>query len=82
MKKNSKRAASLKTRKKGGGGKGEEITIGLDVGDKTSRCCGLGGKGEELFERSVATTKKGMAQSFGGWGVAGSRWRWGHIRRG
>lgn len=41
------------------------VTIGLDLGDKTSRCCAVDEAGEVLFERSVATTKKGMAQAFG-----------------
>jgi transposase len=42
------------------------ITIGLDLGDKTSRCCVLGGGGEPLSEGSVATTKKAMTQKFAG----------------
>ena len=42
-----------------------QIAIGLDLGDKTSRYCAIGEDGEVLFERSVATTKKGMAQVFG-----------------
>ena len=41
------------------------ITIGLDLGDKTSRYCLLDGKGEVVQERSIVTTKKGMAQAFG-----------------
>ena len=41
------------------------ITIGMDLGDKTSRYCVLDGKGEVVQEGSVATTKKGMAQAFG-----------------
>jgi transposase len=63
MKKNStvrqspKRAA---TRKEG------PITIGLDLGDKTSRYCVLGADGEPLSEGSVATTKKAMLQKFSG----------------
>jgi transposase len=42
------------------------ITIGLDLGDKTSRYCVLGGGGEMLSEGSVATTKKAMTQKFAG----------------
>ncbi|HSU59749.1 MAG TPA: transposase [Bryobacteraceae bacterium] len=38
----------------------------MDLGDKTSRCCGLDESGEVLFEQSVASTKKGMAERFGG----------------
>jgi transposase len=42
------------------------ITIGMDLGDKTSRYCVLGDNGERLSEGSVATTRKGMAQKFAG----------------
>jgi transposase len=41
------------------------ITIGLDLGDKTSRYCVLDASGEVVQEGSVATSKKGMAQVFG-----------------
>jgi transposase len=48
-------------------GKAEPITIGMDLGDKTSRYCVLGGaNGEVQSEGSVATTKKAMAQKFSG----------------
>jgi transposase len=63
MKKNSidkqspKRAA---TRKEG------PITIGMDLGDKTSRYCMLGDQGEVVSEGSVATTKKALMQKFAG----------------
>lgn len=62
MKKNSivprspKRAAA---RKEG------PITIGMDLGDKTSHYCVLGAD-EEQWEGSVATTKKAMTQKFAG----------------
>src|SRR5580698_2826879 len=42
------------------------ITIGMDLGDKTSCYCVLGGDGEVLSEGSVATTKKAMTQKFAG----------------
>lgn len=42
----------------------EQITIGLDLGDKSSRYCALGQDGGVLFERSAATTKKGLTQGF------------------
>jgi hypothetical protein len=49
----------------------------MDLGDKTSRYCGLDEDGEVLLERSVATTKKGLTQVFGSLGAvpggAGSR---------
>src|SRR6476646_1507821 len=38
------------------------ITIGMDLGDKTSRYCVLAANGEVLSEGSVATTRKAMAQ--------------------
>lgn len=63
MKKNSTTPQSPKrarARKEG------PITIGMDLGDKTSRYCVLGDNGELLSEGSVATTKKGMAQKFSG----------------
>ena len=40
------------------------ITIGMDLGDKTSRYCVLGADGEVTSEGSVGTTKKAMAQKF------------------
>jgi transposase len=43
-----------------------QITIGIDLGDKTSRYCAIDQHGEVLMERSTATTKKGMRQVFGG----------------
>jgi len=39
-------------------------TIGLDLGDKTSRYCVLDAAGAVKSERSVATTKSGMRQTF------------------
>jgi transposase len=41
------------------------ITIGMDLGDKTSRYCLLNDRGEAVKQASVATTKKGLAQAFG-----------------
>jgi transposase len=41
------------------------ITIGMDLGDKTSRYCMLDGGGEVVKEDGVNTTKKGLAQTFG-----------------
>jgi hypothetical protein len=40
----------------------ESITIGVDVGDKTSRYCVLNGTGEVKEEGRVPTSKKGMMQ--------------------
>jgi hypothetical protein len=41
-------------------------TIGMDLGDKTSRYCVLGDSGKQLSEGSVATIKKAMMEKFGG----------------
>lgn len=49
----------------------ESITIGMDLGDKTSRYCVLDQGGAVMREGSVATTRKAMAQAFGR--VASSR---------
>ena len=65
MKKNSTRPQSPKraaARSKG------PITIGMDLGDKTSRYCVVGDKGEVVSEGSVATTRKAMTQKFAGMG--------------
>jgi transposase len=40
----------------------------MDLGDKSSRYCAIDENGAVLFERSVCTTKKGMAQVFGALG--------------
>jgi hypothetical protein len=65
MKKNNTVGESSKQSKKRIKACEGSITIGMDLGDKTSRCCAIEQSGEVLLERSVATTKKGMAQLFG-----------------
>ena len=40
------------------------ITIGVDLGDRTSRYCVLNDRGEVLREAAVATTRKALAQLF------------------
>src|SRR3569832_129272 len=42
----------------------DSITIGMDLGDKTSRYCVMNGAGEVMKQGSVATTKRGMGQTF------------------
>ena len=42
------------------------ITIGMDLGDKSSRYCVLGENGEVLREDSVGTSQKAMRQEFAG----------------
>jgi transposase len=41
------------------------VTIGLDLGDKSSHYCVLNEAGEVVLERSVGSTKKAMTQVFG-----------------
>ena len=43
----------------------EPITIGMDLGDKTSCYCVLNGAGDVIGEGKIATTRKGLAQAFG-----------------
>jgi transposase len=45
--------------------KSDRVTIGMDLGDKASRYCALNAAGEVLQEGSCATSKRGMAQTFG-----------------
>jgi transposase len=44
------------------------MTVGMDLGDKSSRYCALDQQGEVIGEGGVATTKKAMAEKFGGLG--------------
>ena len=46
----------------------EGITIGVDLGDKTSRYCLINDHGEVLNEGSVVTTRTAMREKFGGLG--------------
>ena len=50
----------------------ESITIGIDLGDRTSRYCMVSSEGEILREDQVPTTKAGMTETLAGWGEAGS----------
>jgi transposase len=42
-----------------------KLTVGIDLGDRSSRYCILDEQGEVLAEGTVATTKKGFAQVLG-----------------
>jgi transposase len=46
----------------------ERKTIGVDLGDKTSRYCVIDGNGEVVSEGGVATTRVAMRAKFGGLG--------------
>ena len=48
----------------------ESVTIGMDLGDRTSRYCILGSEGEILREGQVQTSKAGMMETFGSLGRA------------
>jgi transposase len=48
----------------------KELTIGVDLGDRTSRYCVLDRDGNVLLERSIATSKKGLAQAFASMGAS------------
>ena len=62
MKKNSSGCKSPKARMKAT--RATNVTVGMDLGDKTSRYCMLDENGEVSRESSVATTKKAMTQVF------------------
>ena len=62
MKKNSSGCKSPKASMKAT--KATNVTVGMDLGDKTSRYCMLDENGEVLREASVGTTKKAMTQVF------------------
>ena len=59
-----KHSITPKSPKQANACKGGPITIGLDLGDKTSRYCVLGNNGEVLSEGGVGTTRKAMAEKF------------------
>lgn len=63
MKKNNKTTVSPK---RGQAAQWKDVAaIGIDLGDRTSRYCMIGERGEIVAEGSVATTSRGMAQMFG-----------------
>jgi transposase len=62
MKKNSKTGKEVKPEQKPWK---SPVTIGMDLGDRTSRYCVLDGAGQVVKEGSVATTRAGMTQLYG-----------------
>src|SRR6266567_6631927 len=56
------------------------VTIGLDLGDKSSRYCVLNEAGQVVLERSVGSSKKAMTQVFGA--MPRCPWKWEPIRPG
>ena len=64
MKKNSSSKTRSSKRLTSGGD--DRVTIGMDLGDKTSRFCVLGSDGKIVLEASVATTKAALTRQFQG----------------
>jgi transposase len=44
----------------------QSLTIGMDLGDKTSRFCVIDSSGEVVSEGGVSTTRKAISEKFGG----------------
>ena len=44
--------------------KENQLTIGLDLGDRISRCCILDEAGQIILEQELPTTAKGIEQVF------------------
>jgi transposase len=67
-----KRSSSQRTQKRTVKAKRtkETVTIGMDLGDRTSRFCMLSAEGEILREGQVPTSKAGMTATFGSLGRA------------
>src|SRR5260221_8524598 len=63
-----KKSPSPQSQRGGAARRNGPITMGLDVGEKTSRYCVVGDNGEVMSEGSVATTRKAVAQKFTGMG--------------
>lgn len=67
-----KRSSSQRTQKRTVKAKRtkENVTIGMDLGDRASRFCMLSSEGEVLREGQVPTSKAGMTATFGPLGRA------------
>ena len=70
MKKRSNSQKNQKPTVKTKGTQGR-LTIGTDLGDRTSRYCMLSNEGEILREGQVTTTKAGMVEAFDSLGLGG-----------
>ncbi len=60
-----KKRITVKTRLTGEKTRREKLTIGLDLGDRSSRYCVLDEQGDVILEGSVATTGTGLDRVFG-----------------
>ncbi len=65
VKKNQRAQRNTKNRQARQMASKERLTIGLDLGDMTSRYCILNEAGEVVSEGSVATSKVGISSLFG-----------------
>jgi transposase len=52
-----------------------QLTIDLDLGDRSSWYCLLDEVGEVLLEQKLSTTPKAMREVFGSMPLVGSRWK-------
>ena len=59
-----------------------KLTIGLDLGDRSSWYCVLDERGEVRREQKLGTTPKAMKEGFGGCRAAGSLWKPGNVLAG
>jgi len=60
----------------------QKLTIGLDLGDRSTWYCVLDEAGEVLLEQKLGTTPKAMKEGFGGCRAAGSLWKPGNVLTG
>ena len=60
----------------------QKLTIGLDLGDRSSWYCVLDEAGEVVLEQKLGTTPKAMKEVFGKMPRSRIAWRRGCIRRG
>ena len=60
----------------------QKLTIGLDLGDRSSWYCVLDESGAAVLEQRLGTTPKAIQEVFGGCRGAGSRSRRGRTHRG
>ena len=63
-------------------GKMQKLTIGLDLGDRSSWYCVLDESGAVVLEQRLSTTPKTIQDVFGGMPRSRSRWRRPRTRRG
>ncbi len=59
-----------------------KLTIGLDLGDRSSWYCVLGERGEVVLEQNWVRLRKPCERCSGACHTAGSHWKPGCIRRG